>query len=141
MSNKKKCELVGIEILKKNPIELSLTYEITNIETGSVDELKIPRVQLPINPNWIPTASDSFNSIDHKTTECGLHYVLSISPVNYDFGGYLPLVVIPDRERDGMLWERKCIKSADPIELTIEEIEKMVGRPVQIVKKKEDTKE
>ena len=101
--------------------ELTAIY-VQEFDDGSVRQTTIPRIQLPFPTDTMPVLSESYNMYkepESSTITIGMGVILPILP-NYK----------------GKLWISEVIKSADPKEMTIEEIEAKLGHPVKIVKEK-----
>ena len=104
-------------------------YQIENIDNGEITEIIIPRVLLPIYPSILPYQTKvDFNQDNIYGIPLPTHPFLM-----FNFGlGELEV----EKDRNDCYFIAKQVKAPDPIDMSIEDIEKLVGRPVRIVNKK-----
>ncbi len=110
--------LVSLSLNESHKYQL---YSLTAIfeqrhENGSVEEITVPKIELPCNALAIYIEHDSGQGTDF---------------IDLGFG---QMEVLPNE--NGKKFITRTIKEADPKELTMAEIEAKLGYPVKIVKEK-----
>lgn len=106
-------ELVGFSFYKEsNCLYCDLAYDVV-FGNGSIERLRIHKVNTEIKTDLFALSTDRIRNSIHWNNRL------------MQFDNYVVDI----------------IKDADPIEVTIEEIEKKFGRKVKIVDKKEDEKD
>ena len=88
----------------------------TEKKNGSIEEIEFPSIVLPISKCHLPTMEIKHCFVD---------------TFRLDFQGTV-LGLLPND--NGQVMCSTVIKEADPIEMTMDEIEKKLGYPVKIVK-------
>jgi len=97
-------------------VALRAIYQINRLN-GAIEEVTFPCIVLPFYMDQMP---DICARVRYGVTEA-----------NFGFGN---TCLLPDSE--GKMYTIKTIKEADPKEMTIAEIEKLIGCPIKIVEEK-----
>lgn len=93
---------------------LQAVYQV-NESNGAINEVTFPQILLPFYTDRLPDIRPGFRD----------------DIIDADFGFGL-VALLPDE--NGTAYMSKVIKKADPVNMTIAEIEKKLGYPVKIVK-------
>lgn len=121
----KKHELTDIVLFEEDgDYYLKLKYVLT--DDHKVEELEIPKVKIPFNKNVYPSVSCSgVYSSRYGYGECYLD-------TGYGSGKMLPICKGETAEANHVFYTIKTIKEI-PEKLTVSEIEKRLGYPIEIV--------
>lgn len=128
MGKQYKEKLIGVELSTEHPevIEnpfpiLNLTYE-REWDDGKIEHVTLNSVLLPIDPHMVRVHRDDSNPF-YYSYACDVHRNRLVLELFSDEGKVL----------DGI--STKVVKEADPVEMTMSEIEAKLGHKIKIVNK------
>ena len=142
--NLEKVQLISADLVFEKPnselpekFGLRLVYDLF-YKNGQIDRLTIPHIDMCIPNNRLPEIEYISGNNDTTLVLGGRHITVatsmfSVCHISSQLSG-LRLV----QDDSGVTWKTEVVKPADPVEMSVSEIEKALGHPVKIVNDSKD---
>lgn len=142
--NLEKVQLISADLVFEKPnsklpekFGLRLVYDLF-YKNGQIDRLTIPHIDMCIPDNRLPeieyiSCHDPINYGSFAQSAGLLTRTFSVCHISSQLSG-LKLI----QDDSGVVWKTEQIKPADPVEMTVSDIEEALSHPVKIVNDSKD---